>query len=129
MLCGLQRRDPRPDGPAPLGIEQRFKIKYREDEPIALAYLEAKAWKTRTVARGDHFRKGEHFDETTSPVVYPEVTKMFIAWAVAKGLLLFAWDEWAAFYGNTMDRPTRVRLPPGFYPHDEELRPLDAPPL
>ena len=101
------------DGPAPPGIEQRYKIKRRSDQPIALADLDAKAWKARTVARGDRFRMGEHFDATASPVIHAAATKVFIAWAVAKGLHLYEWDEEAAFYGNTMDKPLVVKLPPG----------------
>ena len=55
---------------------------------------------------------------------------MLVAWAVAKGLLLFQWDQSAAFYGNKMDRPgVIVRLPPGFDPTADVLRPLHLPPL
>jgi hypothetical protein len=127
--CFVDFSDKRPNGPAPPGIEQRFKIKYRLDAPIALRDLPAKAFKARTVARGDRFRAGEHFDATAAPVVFAEARKMFIAWGVALGLQFYEWDEDSAFYGNNMDKPVQVRLPPGFYPHSDELRPLDAPPL
>ena len=58
--------------------------------------------KARTVARGDRFRFGEHYDATAAPVVHGPTLKMLIAWAVQKGLLLFQWDQGAAFYGNPM---------------------------
>ena len=127
--CFINPTYEKPDGPAPPGIEQRYKIKRRSDQPIALADLDAKAWKARTVARGDRFRMGEHFDATASPVIHAAATKVFIAWAVAKGLHLYEWDEEAAFYGNTMDKPLVVKLPPGFHPTSDEILPLDSPPM
>ena len=55
---------------------------------------------------------------------------MLVAWAVAKNLQLFQWDQTAAFYGNEMDRKgVIVQLPPGFDPCSDVLRPLDSPPL
>jgi hypothetical protein len=129
MLHQPYVRELKPNGPAPPGIEQRYKIKRRSDQPIALADLDAKAWKARTVARGDRFRMGEHFDATASPVIHATATKVFIAWAVAKGLSLYEWDEEAAFYGNNMDKPLVVKLPPGFHPTSDEILPLDSPPM
>ena len=35
----------------------------------------------------------------------------------------------AAFYGNTMDKPLVVKLPPGFHPTSDEILPLDSPPM
>ena len=127
--CFINPTYERPHGPAPPGIEQRYKIKRRSKEPIALADLDPKAWKARTVARGDRFRIGEHYDATASPVIHAAATKMFLAWAVAKGLHLFEWDEEAAFYGNNMDKPLVVKLPPGFHPTSEDILPLDSPPM
>ena len=62
--CFVNITTTRPPGKAPPGSEQRFKIKYREQQPIALDDLPPKSWKVRTVARGDRFRPGEHFDKT-----------------------------------------------------------------
>ena len=63
-------------------------------------------------------------------MVNTAANKMLVAWAVQLGLLLFQWDQGAAFYGNEMDRPgVIVKLPPGYDPHSTELRDLSAPPL
>jgi len=63
-------------------------------------------------------------------VVHTPVLKVLVAWAVARGLLLFQWDVSAAFYGNKMDRAgIMVQLPPGYDPHSAALRPLHLPPL
>jgi hypothetical protein len=111
-------------------VEQRFKIKYREEEPIALEDLKDVAWKARTVARGDRFEQGTHYGATAAPVVHTATLKVLLAWAVAKGLLLYQFDQEAAFYGNKMDvEGVVVRLPDGFDPHSEELRPLHMPAL
>jgi hypothetical protein len=120
----------RPHGQAPPPVEQRFKIKYRQEAPIALSDLDPLAWKVRTVTRGDRFKYGQHYDATAAPVVHTPTLKVLIAWAVAKGLLLYQWDQGAAFYGNPMDRSgIIVKLPPGYDPHSGKLRPLHLPPL
>ena len=128
--CIINITDKPPPGPAPPAVEQRFKIKYRGDRPIALEDIPPEDWKARTITRGDRFRHGEHYDATAAPVVHTPTLKMLLAWAVAKNLLLFQWDQSAAFYGNGMDRPgVIVRLPPGYDPHSDSLRPLHLPPL
>ena len=128
--CIINVTDVRPPGPAPPAVEQRFKIKYRGDKPISLCDIPPKDWKARTVTRGDRFKHGVHYDATAAPVVHTPALKMLVAWAVAKNLQLFQWDQTAAFYGNEMDRKgVIVQLPPGFDPHSDVLRPLDAPPL
>ena len=128
--CVINITDHPPPGPAPPAVEQRFKIKYRGDKPIALQDIAPEDWKARTITRGDRFRHGEHYDATAAPVVHTPTLKMLVAWAVAKGLLLFQWDQSAAFYGNKMDRPgVLVRLPPGYDPHSNALRPLNLPAL
>lgn len=120
----------RPPGSAPPAVEQRFKIKFRDEHAIALADIAPKDWKTRTIVRGDRFKEGEHYDETAAPVAHAPVVKMLVAWAVAKGLFLFAWDIESAFYLNTMDRPgVIVKLSPGYDPVSTDIRPLDSPPL
>ena len=128
--CVINITDHPPPGPAPPAVEQRFKIKYRGDKPISLQDIDPGDWKVRTITRGDRFRHGEHYDATAAPVVHTPTLKMLVAWAVAKGLLLFQWDQSAAFYGNKMDRPgVIVRLPPGFDPQSNALRPLHLPAL
>ena len=120
----------KPPGPNPPNIEQRFKIKYRGDVPISLAELLPEWWKARTVARGDRFKHGEHYDATAAPVIHTPALKVLLAWGVAKGLLPYQWDQEAAFYGNTMDRKgVIVRLPIGYNPWEDVLRPFDMPPL
>jgi hypothetical protein len=114
----------------PPAVEQRFKIKYRKDVPISLGALDPAQWKARTVARGDRFIKGIHYNATAAPVVHATSLKMLLAWAVQNGLLLFQFDEESAFYGNEMDvKGVVVRLPAGFHPNSSQLRPLNAPPL
>ena len=111
-------------------MEQRFKIKFRGDQSIALDDIDPSAWKARTVTRGDRFKYGQHFDATAAPVIHTPALKVLIAWAVAKGLLLYQWDQGAAFYGNPMDREgIIVRLPPGYDPESGDIRPLHLPPL
>ena len=127
--CIVNITDVRPPGPAPPPVEQRFKIKYRGEKPIALAKLPEKDWKTRTIARGDRFKFGEHFDATAAPVAHTPAVKLLLAWAVAEGLLLFQWDEGHAFYTNNIDREgIIVKLPPGYDPYFPVLRPLCLPP-
>jgi hypothetical protein len=111
-------------------VEQRFKNKYRGEKAVRLEDIKAGDWKVRTVTRGDRFKHGEHYDATAAPVVHTPALKMLLAWAVAKGLLLFQWDQGHAFYGNKMDRPgIIVRLPAGYDPDSAALRPLHLPPL
>ena len=130
MKCIINVTDQRPPGPPPPPIEQRFKIKYHGTEPIALADLLEKAWKARTVARGDRFKHGVHYDATSAPVVLTPALKILVAWGVERGLLPFEWDQYAAFYGNRMDRTgVIVRLAAGYDPYSENLRPLHLPPL
>ena len=110
-------------------MEQRFRIKHRSEFAIALADIAVKAWKTCTIVRGDRLTAGEHFDETAAPVAHAPSVKLLVAWAVAKGLLLFVWDIESAFYLNQMDRPgVIVQLTPGYDPDSTEIRPLDLPP-
>ena len=110
-------------------MEQRFKIKYREAEPIALADLDAKAWNVRTVCRGDRFVQGIHYDKTEAPVAANPTTKVTIAWAAAKGLRPYEFDQTATFYKNKMDREgVHVTLPAGYDPEHDRLRPLHLPP-
>ena len=128
--CIINVTDVRPHGPPPPPVEQRFKIKYRNDKPVALADIDPNLWKARTVARGDRFKFGIHYDATAAPVIHTPALKMLIAWGVAMGLLFFQWDVGAAFYGNRMDREgVIVQLPPGYDPSSTELRPLHMPPL
>ena len=128
--CFINVTDIRPPGRAPPGIEQRYKIKYREEVPIALEDLDLENWKTRTIARGDRFLRGQHFDSTAAPVVHTPGLKCVVGWAVAKALKLFQADQNGAFYINEMDRKgIIVRLPPGFDPDSTDLRPLHLPAL
>jgi hypothetical protein len=128
--CFINITDQAPPGPPPPRVEQRFKIKYRSEVPIALDELDPGWWKARTVARGDHFIRGQHYDATAAPVIHTPALKMLVAWAVARGLLLWQWDQEAAFYCNKMDRTgVIVRLPVGYDPYSDELRPLHLPPL
>jgi hypothetical protein len=128
--CFKNITDIKPPGPPPPNVEQRFKIKYRGVAPIALAALQAEWWKARTVARGDRFKYGVHFDATAAPVIHAPALKMLLAWGVARGLIPYQWDQIAAFYGNKMDiEGVVVRLPVGFDPWADALRPLDLPPL
>ena len=128
--CFINITDVKPSGPAPPNVEQRFKIKYRGDVPIALEALLAEWWKARTVARGDRFKYGVHYDATAAPVVHTPALKVLLAWGVAMNLLPYQWDQTSAFYGNKMDvEGVIVRLPIGFDPWLDELRPLDLPPL
>ena len=129
-MCIINVTSVRPHGPPPPPVEQRFKIKHFSEKPIALADIDPANWKARTVARGDRFKYGVHFDATAAPVVHTPALKMLVAWAVAKGLLLFQWDVGAAFYGNKMDRTgVIVQLPPGYDPYSTAIRPLHLPPL
>jgi hypothetical protein len=119
-----------PAGRPPPGIEQRFKIKYRGEAPISLDDLDDLWWKARSVARGDHFIRGQHYDATAAPVIHTPSLKMVVAWGVAKGYYFFQWDQEAAFNGNAMDvKGVIVRLPAGYDPDSDELRPLHLPPL
>jgi hypothetical protein len=128
--CIINITDRKPAGPSPPPVEQRFKIKYRGDKPTSLAAIPPADWKTRTVTRGDRFKVGLHYDATAAPVVATPTLKMVLAWAVAKGHLLYQWDQSHAFYGNKMDRTgIIVRLPPGYDPYSNALRPLHLPPL
>ena len=128
--CIINVTDKPPPGPAPPSVEQRFKIKYRGEEPIQLEEISPEDWKARTLARGDRFRHGEHYDATSSPVVHTPVLKIILAWAVANGYLVFQWDQGHAFYGNQMDRSgIIVRCPAGYDPDSPALRPLHLPPL
>jgi hypothetical protein len=88
--CIINITSIRPPGSTPPAVEQRFKIKFRDEDAIALADITAKDWKTRTIVRGDRFKEGEDYDETAASVAHAPVVKMLVAWAVAKGLLLFA---------------------------------------
>jgi hypothetical protein len=128
--CIINITSSKPPGPAPPPVEQRFKIKYRGEQPIALEDIDPSAFKARTVTRGDRFKFGQHYDATDAPVVHTPTLKVLVAWAVAKGLLLYQWDQGSAFYGNPMDRKgVIVQLPPGFDPDSKAIRPLHLPPL
>lgn len=128
--CIINITDVRPHGPPPPPIEQRFKIKHRSDVNVALEDIAPGDFKARTVARGDRFKYGLHYDETAAPVVHTPALKCVVAWGVQKGLMLFQWDVGAAFYGNKMDRQgVIVQLPPGYDPYSTDLRPLHLPPL
>jgi hypothetical protein len=126
--CVINITTVRPPGPSPPSMEQRFKIKHRGG-PTTLEDIRS-LFKTRTIARGDHFKHGTHYDATEAPVVHTPALKMLLAWAVARGLLLYSWDISGAFYDNTMDRVgVVVKLPLGYNPVKSKLRPLDLPPL
>jgi hypothetical protein len=128
--CFINIVEGRPVGAAPPPVEQRFKIKYRAAQPVALGDLAPGDWKTRSLVRGDRFKYGQHFDDTAAPVVHTPVIKVFVAWAVEMGLLLYQWDQGQAFYGNLMDRKgIMVQLPPGYDPWSTAIRPLHLPPL
>jgi hypothetical protein len=128
--CIINVTSVKPAGPAPPPVEQRFKIKYRAELPIALRNIDPADWKARTVTRGDRFKYGLHYDATDAPVIHTPALKVLLAWAVEKGLLLYQWDQGAAFYGNPMDRKgVIVQLPPGYDPDSKEIRPLHLPPL
>ena len=128
--CFTGITDVRPHGPTPLPCEQRFKIKHRSKDPVKLSDLAPKAYKVRTVARGDRCVYGVHFENTAAPVAISHTLKMLLAWGVAEGLMAFQFDESDAFYSNIVDiKGIIVKLPPGFDPDDDRLRPLDAPPL
>jgi hypothetical protein len=128
--CIINITDVRPHGPPPPPVEQRFKIKHRSDVNVALEDIAPGDFKARTVARGDRFKHGLHYDETAAPVVHTPALKCVIAWAVYKGLELFQWDVGAAFYGNKMDRSgVIVQCPPAYDPNSTDLRPLHLPPL
>jgi hypothetical protein len=128
--CIINITDVRPHGPPPPPIEQRFKIKHRSDVSVALENIAPGDFKARTVARGDRFQYGLHYDETAAPVVHTPALKCVVAWGVQKGLMLFQWDVGAAFYGNKMDRAgVVVQLPPAYDPYSTDLRPLHLPPL
>ena len=121
--------DVKPAGSVP-AMEQRPKIKYREAKPIALPDLPPKAWKMRTIMRGDRCVQGVHYDKTEAPVAANPTTKVTIAWGVAKGLLPYQFDQSFAFYTNKMDREgVHVKLPPGYDPEHDRLRPMHLPPL
>ena len=120
----------KPLGPAPPPCEQRFKIKYRGKEPISLAELKLEAWKVRCIGRGDRCKHGEHYDATAAPVVIIPAMKALLAWGVAVGLKPYQLDETSAFYGNDIDKKgIMVKLPVGYDPDADRLRPLEAPPL
>ena len=130
MQCIVNITEKRPHGPAPPPVEQRFKIKHKSEQHIALEDIPDDSWKVRTVARGDRFRFGVHYDATAAPVVHMAALKMLVAWAVFWGLQVFQWDVTSAFYGNDMDQAgIIVQLPPGYNPYSTELRDLAAPPL
>jgi hypothetical protein len=119
-----------PPGRKPPAMEQRFTIKHYSDTAIALADIEAKDWKTRSLVRGDRFERGVQFDETAAPVVALPSIKVLLCWAVAKNLLAFEWDQGNAFYVNEMEpKGIVVQLCPGYDPYSTNLRSLDLPPL
>ena len=126
--CVINITTVKPEGANPPAMEQRFKIKHR-GVPVALKDLGTN-FKTRTIARGDHFKHGTDYDATEAPVVHTPALKMLLAWAVARGLLLYQWDISGAFDDNLMAREgVIVRLPLGYDPDHSRLRPLDAPQL
>ena len=128
--CVVDVTTAKPGGPNPPALEQRFKNKYREEEPIALSDLPPGDWKARTILRGDRCKPGLHYNQTAAPVVHTPALKMLVAWAVQKGLSLFSFDETAAFYGNDMDvQGFAVKLCDGYDPHSTDIRPLHLPPL
>jgi hypothetical protein len=128
--CFINVTDRKPAGATPPGVEQRFKLKYKGEDPIALADLKPEQWKARTVARGDRFKKGVHFNKTAAPVIHTPALKMLIAHGVATGKHFFQFDQYSAFYGNKMDiEGVIVRLPDGFDPWSDEIRPFHLPPL
>jgi hypothetical protein len=51
--------------PRPVPVEQRFRNKYSEEQPIALCDIPLGDFKGRSVVRGDRFRFGEHYDVTS----------------------------------------------------------------
>ena len=53
MQCIINITDKRPAGSAPPPVEQRFKIKYKSEQHVALEDIPPEDWKVRTVARGD----------------------------------------------------------------------------
>lgn len=128
--CFINITDVKPAGRNPPPTEQRFVNKYKGELAVALADIPPKDFKARTVARGDYFKEGVHYDEKSAPVVHAATLKMVLAWAVQLGLVPYQADVSGAFYGNRMDREgVFVRLPMGFDPHSVVLRALGAPPL
>ena len=129
MKCVKQVTSEKPPGKAPPAVEQRFRNKYK-GHAITLQDIPERDWKSRTVVRGDRFRYGEHYHAKEAPTVQMPAVKMFLDWAVQLGLMLFQFDQVAAFYGNPMDvEGVWVRLPPGFDPTSKRIRDLHAPPL
>jgi hypothetical protein len=124
--CLSNFTETQPPGRAPPSVEQRFKIRSRNEDPIALEDIAIKDWKTRTIVRGDRFKAGIDFGETAAPVVHAPVVKMLLAYAVQKGLLIYSWDVESAFYLNKMDRPgVIVQLTAGYDPYSTDIRPFD----
>lgn len=126
--CLINITSDKPPGSNPPPLEQRFKVKYRAEQPATMKQLmEKELLKARTIARGDRFRQGEHYDATAAPVVHTPSLKIMIVWAVRNNLQLFKFDEVAAFYGNQMDRTgVYVKLEAGYNPVGEDLRPLSS---
>lgn len=57
-------------------VEQRFKIKYFGEDPIALEDIDSKDWKTRTITRGDRFLFDQHY---CRPVIDTPVLIIIVA--------------------------------------------------
>jgi hypothetical protein len=127
LKCFERVSESAPVGPKPVGIEVKYKFKYKGEQAVTLEEGEPKV---RAVVRGDHCKEGVHYDEKEAPVAQAAATKMLIAYAVQRNKLLFQFDQETAFNGNDMDRTNFiVRLPPGFHPTKNEVRPMHLPPL
>jgi hypothetical protein len=120
--------------PPPRGIRfidagQRFRNKYK-GPPTAMHDLPPEVFKARTVVMGNRMQHGIHYDETAAPVISTPTNKMLITIANARDQLLFGWDVEGAFYVGGIDKPGIIaRLPLGFNPLEDQLRPIDEPRL
>nr|GEW26072.1 hypothetical protein [Tanacetum cinerariifolium] len=96
-----------PKGVRPIGTKWVLKNKKDEREIVIRN-------KARLVSQGHTQEKGIDFDEVFSPVARIEAIKLFLAYALFMGFIVYQMDVKSAFHYGTIDEEVYVMHPPGF---------------
>ncbi|GKC34994.1 retrovirus-related pol polyprotein from transposon TNT 1-94, partial [Tanacetum coccineum] len=70
--------------------------------------------KTRLVAQGYNQQEGIDYEETFAPVARLEAIRIFLAYAVYMGFIVYQMDVKSAFLNGKISEEVYVQQPPGF---------------
>ena len=127
---GPAHDSPPPDVQA-LGMEVRFKNKYRDVGKIKISAMTKEALdkilKTRAIVRGDRAKQGVHYNTTNAPTPAPDTVRAFLSFAVRADMDLAAGDIVTAFLNTPME-PKGVWVKGHSYLCSKEEITLSTPP-